>query len=130
MTERINVSAKTTINRIHAVSALLLWIIIGIVVFKLMSDSYFFDDFAWIGIIGGIIIGIIRLFIINDKYAWQVATIEEIRDLKILIENKTLSNNSSSTSNDSSSDSTGVWVCTHCGENNPIGTRFCKKCGK
>ena len=130
MTERINVSAKTTINRIHAVSALLLWIIIGIVVFILMSDSYSFDDFAWIGIIGGIIIGIIRLLIINDKYAWQVATIEEIRDLKILIENKTLSNNSSSTSNDSSSDSTGVWVCTHCGENNPIGTRFCKKCGK
>ena len=123
MTERINVATKTVFNRIHAIGALILWIIIGVVAFKLMSDNYLFEDYAWLGIAGGVIVGIIRLFIINNKYAWQVATIEEIRDLKILLEKEAVSNNSSS-------DSTEVWVCTHCGETNPVGPKFCKKCGK
>lgn len=85
MTERINVAAKTTLNRVRAVIALIFWIIIGIFAYFWLNDGYYYD-FAWLGIVGGIVIGVIRLFIINDKYAWQVATIEEIRDLKKLLE--------------------------------------------
>ena len=85
MTERINVATKTLLNRVRAVIALIFWIIIGIIAFVWINDGYY-DDFAWLGIVGGLVIGIIRLFIINDKYAWQVATIEEIRDIKKILE--------------------------------------------
>ena len=66
MTERINVATKTLLNRVRAVIALIFWIIIGIIAFVWINDGYY-DDFAWLGIVGGLVIGIIRLFIINDK---------------------------------------------------------------
>lgn len=82
MTERINVEAKTQLNRAHAVIALIFWIGIGIAAF--VADF----DYAMAVLIAGIIIGIVRLFVINDKYAWQVATIEEIREIKEMLEQK------------------------------------------
>lgn len=36
-------------------------------------------------VLAGIVIGIVRLIIINAKYAWQVATLEELQYVKSLL---------------------------------------------
>lgn len=133
MTERINVASKIVFNRIHAISALILWIVIGIIACVLMSDSYALDDFAWLGIVGGIILGVSNLFIINNKYAWQVATIDEIRELKIILEKdikKEIDEIKKSLPNDNSENviSSNIWICANCGEKNSLDTKYCKKC--
>ena len=85
MTERINVSAKTRFNRLHAFLALVFWIIAGYFVGYFLTKKMY-CDLEWVGLVAGIIIGIIRMFVINDKYAWQIATLEEIRDIKAMLE--------------------------------------------
>ena len=101
--ERINVAFKTALNRVHAVLALLFWIISGFVSFAWIKSKFPYAEIwflknSWIFIIIGIIIGLIRAFIILDKYSWQVTTIEEIRDVK-----KALKNMGSKINNDSNS---------------------------
>jgi hypothetical protein len=77
LTEGINVGVKTGFNRFHAVLAFLFWLGVGIFA-HVKFDSMLF-------VLAGIVIGIVRLFIINDKYAWQVATLEEIQYVKSLL---------------------------------------------
>ncbi|WP_027728828.1 hypothetical protein [Treponema sp. C6A8] len=88
MTEKINVEVKTLLNRIHAILALVSWVIIGICVYNWMKDSWKYEDYSWLGFLVCGVIGVIRLFIINDKYAWQVATYEEIKALESMVESK------------------------------------------
>ena len=49
-------------------------------------------------------------------------------------QNNLVQNVSAAVSNDkSSSENTSlsnIWVCTKCGESNPVGTMLCRKCGK
>lgn len=77
MTQGINVSIKRGANNAHAILAIIFWLVLGIVA-HIMFDNIFF-------IIGGIAIGVVRLFVINDKYAWQVATLDEIQYVKSLL---------------------------------------------
>ena len=83
MTERINVETKTMLNRLHAGFAFIFWIAAGVFITLQYSSDY---DYAWLAAVIGIVIGFTRMFIINNKYAWQVATLEEIRDIKVLLE--------------------------------------------
>lgn len=140
MTEKINVAVKKTLNRVHAVIALIFWILAGVAGFIFLHEVLYAEEVSILAIIAGIIIGIVRLFIINDKYAWQVATLEEIRELRKIIADlgikksiqSNLSSNTTGTKNTTSSTikPEDVWVCTNCGETNPAGTKFCQKCGK
>lgn len=77
LTEGINVGVKTGFNRFHAILAFLFWLGVGIFVHVRFDNILF--------VVAGILIGIVRLFLINDKYAWQVATLEEIRYVKSLL---------------------------------------------
>ncbi|MCR4630606.1 MAG: hypothetical protein K5786_03145, partial [Treponema sp.] len=45
-----------------------------------------YEDVNAICAVAGILIGIVRLFVINDKYAWQVATLEEIEKIQKTLE--------------------------------------------
>ena len=83
MTEKINVKFKTAMNRLHAVLAFLFWLALGIVAGKLVSEIVY-EDVSAICAVAGILIGIVRLFVINDKYAWQVATLEEIEKIQTM----------------------------------------------
>ena len=85
MTEKINVKFKTAMNRLHAVLAFLFWVALGIVAGKLVSENVY-EDVNAICAVAGILIGIVRLFVINDKYAWQVATLEEIEKIQKTLE--------------------------------------------
>ncbi len=85
MTEKINVKFRTAMNRLHAVLAFLFWIALGIVAGKLVSEIVY-EDVSAICAVAGILIGIVRLFVINDKYAWQVATLEEIEKIQKTLE--------------------------------------------
>ena len=85
MTEKINVKFKTAMNRLHAVLAFLFWVALGIVAGKLVSEIVY-EDVSAICAVAGILIGIVRLFVINDKYAWQVATLEEIEKIQKTLE--------------------------------------------
>ena len=85
MTEKINVKFKTAMNRLHAVLAFLFWLALGIVAGKLVSEIVY-EDVSAICAVAGILIGIVRLFVINDKYAWQVATLEEIEKIQKTLE--------------------------------------------
>lgn len=81
MTEKINVSAKTSFNRLHAFLAFVFWVVVGYFLKDIIRC-----DFEWAPLLIGLLVGIVRMFIINDKYAWQVATLEEIRDIKAMLE--------------------------------------------
>ena len=85
MTEKFNVDAKTTFNRIHAALACVFWMALGFISQKIFNFRE--PTINIVLVVCGIIIGIVRLFIINDKYAWQVATLEEIREVKIMLNN-------------------------------------------
>lgn len=90
MTERINVAAKTLFNRIHAAIALVFWILLGFFLSRVLELELRLSHWLslLISLALGIGVGVVRMFIINGRYAWQVATIEEIRDLKAMLEEK------------------------------------------
>ena len=88
MTERINVEVKSKLNRAHAVLACVFWIVLGGFGFAYLSNSWTMRKYAWVAIVFGIAFGIIRIFMINNKYAWQVATLEEIEYVQELLESE------------------------------------------
>ena len=89
MTERINIEIKTRANRAHAALAVCFWSIVGIA-----ACQYFeYSDYNWVAVVCGIFIGVIRLIVINNKFAWQIATIEEIRDIKKLLNSEDIDDN-------------------------------------
>ncbi len=93
MTEKINVTVRKGLNRAHAAIAFIFWLGLGIflgmrglgekILFWMDSGLSLFVCF----LCGGLI-GIVRTVIINDKYAWQVATLEEIQDVRALLESE------------------------------------------
>lgn len=104
MTEGINVRVRRALNRFHAGFACVFWVMLGIVVFlffRMGGSSLFSSIFgrdasywisekiSWFSLILGIVLGIVRMFVINDKYAWDVAILDEIERVKSMVSSET-----------------------------------------
>ena len=80
MVEEFDVGVKTFFNRVYAIIALVFWIVAGIFVLdKLLPQKF--------GVVVGILIGVVRLFIIRNKYSWEIATLNEINSIKTMLRN-------------------------------------------
>ena len=78
MVEEFDVGVKRIFNTLHGVVALILWPIAGYFVV-----GNFFPK-GW-GLAVGIIIGLVRFFVIRDKYSWQIATLNELKSVGNLV---------------------------------------------
>ena len=93
-----------------------------------------------IGLAIGLFLGIISGILSFGFFATIIHISESCDDMASKLDrlyssqNYLAQNISAAVSNDkSSSENTGlsnIWVCTKCGESNPVGTMLCRKCGK
>ena len=87
------------------------------------SSEHIFAVCFWLGLFG-----YLYVIALPDKKNQKL-----LESIKNELSRANLTQNNSSTSSTSSSfengSSSNVWICSKCGETNPVGTTFCKKCG-
>ncbi len=83
MVEEFDIGAKKAFNRLHAFAALIFWPVVCFFLSRIPVLAMLVLE-NW-GLVIGIAIGVVRLFVILDKYSWQIATLNELNEVKNLV---------------------------------------------
>ncbi len=85
MVEEFDVGLKKVLNILHGIAALVFWSVVGYYLNKL--PLFFLKIPSQWTLPLGIVVGLVRFFIIRDKYSWQIATLNEINRIKTMLRN-------------------------------------------